>query len=108
MKKLRWLALGAAVAAAVVGLTLAFTGGGGSTQLSHADFVRLWRETRVGQPTAEVLARWPTTPYQHYTDGVKNDCYEFADVPNKRFNNLPQNLYNLCFRDGVLRSKTLG
>jgi hypothetical protein len=109
MKKKRlWLAIGVAVAvvATAVGLSLAFTGGG-SKQLSHADFERLWAETRLDEPTAAVLARWPKVPYQHYTDNLKDDCYEFSDVPDVTRNNMPENIYNLCFKDGVLRSKDI-
>jgi hypothetical protein len=104
----RWLALGAAAVAAAglaVGLSLAFTGGGGdgggdgTKQLSHADYEVLWDETHIGDPKAEVLARWPKVPYQHYQDNLKDDCYEWSDEPNY--------LYNLCFKDGVLRLKTL-
>jgi hypothetical protein len=104
-----WLVLGAgglaALAAVVLSLTLGV--GGESRQPSHAEFVRLWQGTRIGEPTQTVLARWPNHPYQHYTDGLRNDCYEWTDVPVPQLNNLPQNIYNLCFRDGVLRSKEL-
>ncbi len=111
MKKKRWwLAIGAAglaVIATVVGLSLAFTGGGGSKQLSHDDFMRLWQGTRVGESMSAVLARWPKVPYQHYTDNLKDDCYEWSDVPDVRLNNMPTNLYNLCLTDGVLRTKDI-
>jgi hypothetical protein len=105
----RWLAIGAGLAAiaVAVGLTLALTGGGGSTQLSHADFERIWAETRLGDATSAVLARWPKVPYQHYRDNLKDDCYEFEDVPDPAHNNMPQNIYNLCFKDGVLRTKDI-
>jgi hypothetical protein len=110
MKKKQWrLAIGAAVLAVVataVGLSLALTGGG-SKQLSHADFERIWAETRLGDPTAAVLARWPKIPYQHYKDNLKDNCYEFSDVPDVTRNNMPENIYNLCFKDGVLRSKDI-
>ena len=109
-KKRWWLAIGAAVVAVVataVGLSLALTGGGGPKQLSHADFERLWAQTRLDEPTPAVLARWPKIPYQHYSDNLKDDCYEFADVPDVTRNNMPENIYNLCFKDGVLRSKDI-
>jgi hypothetical protein len=110
MKKKRWrLAIGAAVLAVValtVGLSLALTGGG-SKQLSHSDFQRIWAETHLGDPMSAVLARWPKIPYQHYSDNLKDDCYEFLDVPDVTRNNMPQNIYNLCFKDGVLRSKAI-
>jgi hypothetical protein len=108
-KKRRWLAIGAAVfaaAAAAVALTITLTGGGGSKQPSHsdqlsdADFARLWHGTHVGEPEEAVLERWPKDPYQHYTDNLKDDCFEWSDEPLY--------LYNLCFSDGVLRSKDLG
>jgi hypothetical protein len=54
-----------------------------------------------------VLARWPKVPYQHYTDNLKDNCYEFADVPDPTRNDMPENIYNLCFKDGFLRTKDL-
>jgi hypothetical protein len=112
-KKRWWLAIGGGVVAAAalaVGLTLALTGGGSSTpkQLSHADYEALWDGTHVGDAKQAVLARWPKVPDQHYVDNLKDDCYEWDDVPVARLNNLPANLYNLCFKDGVLRMKILG
>jgi hypothetical protein len=110
-RKRWWLAIGAAAVAAAglaVGLSLALTGGGGGErsdggggpkQPSHADYEVLWDETHVGDAKAAVLARWPKVPYQHYHDNLKDDCYEWSDEPNY--------LYNLCFKDGVLRLKTL-
>ena len=47
-----------------------------------------------------MIKRWPKDPYQHYTDNLKDDCFEWS--------NEPLYLYNLCFSDGVLRSKDLG
>jgi hypothetical protein len=108
MKKRWWLAIGAAVLAAVAaGVVLALSGGGAGGQLSHSDYTRLWQGTQIGESTSAVLARWPKTPYQHYTDNLKDDCFEWSDVPDVHRNNMPQNLYNLCFRDGVLRTKDL-
>ena len=104
-RKRWWLAIGAVVVAAAalaVGLSLALTGGGGGSapkHLSHADYEELWQGTHVGETKAAVLARWPKVPYQHYTDTLKDDCYEWSDEPSY--------LYNLCFKDGVLRLKTL-
>jgi hypothetical protein len=108
-RKRWWLAIGAAAVAAAglaVGLSLALTGGGsggrdggGPKRLSHADYEVLWDETHIGDAKAAVLARWPKVPYQHYRDNLKDDCYEWSDEPNY--------LYNLCFKDGVLRLKTL-
>ncbi len=105
-----WLLIGVpvvAIVAIVAGVTLKLSGGGGSKQLTHADFVRLWQGTRIGDPRGAVLARWPKNPYQHYTDSLKNDCYEWADVPDPTRNNMPENLYNLCFKHGVVSSKDL-
>jgi len=106
MTKKRWwlVAIGGVVVAAAalaVGLSLALTGGGGSgpKRLSHADYEELWRGTHVGDTKEAVLARWPKVPYQHYADNLKDDCYEWSDEPTY--------LYNLCFKDGVLRLKTL-
>ena len=110
MTKKQWrLAIGAAVLAVIataVGLSLALTGGG-SKQPSHADFERIWAETHLGDRTTTVLALWPKVPYQHYTDNLKDNCYEFADVPDVTRNDMPENIYNLCFKDGVLRSKDI-
>src|SRR5262245_56166993 len=97
-----WLAAGTAVlvvAAAAVALSLALTrgGDGGSKHPTHDDYTRMWLATRVGEPMDDVLARWPTVPYQHYKDNLKDDCYEWRD--NRRY------LYNLCFNAGFLRSK---
>jgi hypothetical protein len=105
----RWLAIGAGLAAVAVavGLTLALTGGGGSKQLSHADYERIWAESHLGDQTSAVLERWPNVPYQHYRDNLKDDCYEFEDVPDPTHNNMPENIYNLCFKDGVLRTKDI-
>jgi len=75
--------------------------------VSHAEFVQLWQGTRIGESMQAVLARWPKNPYQHYTDSVSNDCYEWADAPDPQLNNMPQNIYNFCFKDGVLRTKEL-
>ncbi len=107
MKKKRWWLAGLVVVAAAIGLTLALTGGGGSKQLTHSDFERLWAETRLGDPMSAVLARWPKVPYQHYKDNLKDDCYEWEDVPDPSRDNMPQNLYNLCFKDGVVRTKDI-
>jgi len=105
MTRRRWWVAGgvAALAAAglAVGLTLAFTGGGSSgppKNPTHADYEVLWDESHVGDPKASVLSRWPPA-YQHYKDNLKDDCYEWADKPHY--------LYNLCFKNGVLRLKTL-
>ena len=104
MTKKRWWLTGAAVVVAAaglaVGLALALSGGdgGGNKEVSHADYEVLWDETHLGDAKREVLDRWPA-PYQHYKDNLKDDCYEWADRPHY--------LYNLCFKDGVLRLKTL-
>jgi hypothetical protein len=108
-KKRWWLAIGAAVVvvATAVGLSLALTGGGGPKQLSHSDYETLWGGTHLGEPKEAVLARWPKVPYQHYKDNLKDDCYEWEDVPDQAHDNMPRNLYNLCFKDGVVRTKDI-
>jgi hypothetical protein len=111
-RKRWWLAIGVVVvaAAAAVALSLALTGGGSGApkQLSHDDYEQLWSNTEIGDSEQAVLAQWPKVPDQHYVDNLKDDCYEWADVPVHRLNNLPAALYNLCFKDGVLRMKVLG
>ena len=103
-RKRWWLTIAAAAVAAAglaVGLALALSGGDGGgkkKEVSHADYEILWDETHLGDPKRAVLDRWPV-PYQHYKDNLKDDCYEWADRPHY--------LYNLCFKDGVLRLKTL-
>jgi hypothetical protein len=54
-----------------------------------------------------VLARWPKVPYPHYKDNLKDDCYEWEDVPDPSRGNMPRNIFNLCFKDGVLRTKDI-
>jgi hypothetical protein len=88
--------VGVAVAGVVLGLV--FTGGGGEPKpLTHDDYTRMWHETRVGESRDAVLARWPKDPYQHYTDNLKDECFEWQD--DRRY------LYSLCFNSGVLRAK---
>ena len=92
--------LGVAVGGVVLGLVL--TGGGGRGEpksLSHDDYMRIWRETRIGDAMDDTLARWPKDPYQHYRDNLQDDCYEWRD--GRRY------IYNLCFTARVLRSKDL-
>ena len=109
-KKRWWLVIGAAVvAAAATGIALDLTlGGGGTMQLTHDDFLQLWEGTHLGDAKQVVLSRWPDPPYQHYADNLKDDCYEWEDVPDVHNKNLPTSLYNLCFKDGILRSKVIG
>ena len=108
-----WLSTGAGVmlasvaSAVALAVPLASTRGGASGQPSNAEYARLWLATHVGQSEAAVLARWPKNPYQHYSDGQGHDCYEWADRPSGRYRNLPAHLYNLCFKRGVLRLKTV-
>ena len=107
MTKRWWLAIAlvllAAAVAVVLGLTL--TGGSGAKQqplaeeMNHSDYSLIWQQTHVGEPREAVLARWPTPPYQHYKDNLKDDCFEWEDQPYY--------LYNLCFTGGVLRTKDL-
>ena len=106
MRKRWWLAIGAAllvVAGAGAGTWLGFrddSGSGGTPKhMTHDDYTKIWLQTRVGDPMADVLARWPKVPYQHYKDNLNDDCFEWRD--DRRY------LYNLCFIQGVLRSKDL-
>jgi hypothetical protein len=98
-----WVVIGVvvAVAAAAAGLSLALTGGGGSGRSSDTVTGLSWKQrfakSHVGDTKAAVLALWPKIPYQHYSDNLKEDCYEWQG----------DNLYNLCFADGVLRLKTV-
>lgn len=104
MRKQWWLLAGVAVLAVAVaaGLSIALTGGGGSEQVVTAErpagptWEQLYRESHVGAKEAAVLGLWPKIPYQHYSDNLKDDCYEWQG----------DNLYNLCFKGGILRSKT--
>ena len=98
-----WIVIGvvAVAAAAAVGLSLAFVGGGGGgksvdTAPVGAGWERVYHESRIGAKQAAVLALWPKIPYQHYSDNLKDDCYEWQG----------DNLYDLCFKNGVLRLKT--
>ena len=96
-----WIVIGVvAVAAAAVGLSLAFVGGSGkpaaTASVTGAGWKQLYDESRVGDKQAAVLALWPKIPYQHYSDNLKDDCYEWQG----------DNLYDLCFKNGVLRLKT--
>ena len=93
----------AASAGVATGLVLTLTGG--STRLSDADYARLFRESRVGEPMAAVLARWPKDVYQQYADNLNDECYEWQDNRLGKGSNLASHLYNLCFKRGVLRSK---
>jgi len=67
-------------------------------ELNHVAYARLWSGTAVGTQLDTVLAKWPE-PYQTYSDGFKNQCYEWWDKP--------LSLYNLCFKKGVLVTKSL-
>ena len=89
-----WLAIGAAVLAAAglaIGVSLALTSGGSGAQRqpSHADYKQLFAETHVGDRKEDVLGRWPE-PYQHYADNLKDDCYEWNDVPVDRYTTLKE------------------
>ena len=95
-----------AVAAAAIGIGIGFwISSGGST--SSADragsgtpvgYGGLWQQAVAGKTRIDVLSQWPK-PYQHYSDGTADDCYEWYQKPVK--------LYNLCFKNGVLASKSL-
>jgi hypothetical protein len=113
MTRNRWLAVGAAVAACAglaAGLTVALTGGGGKSaagQPTHAQWEDLWDATHVGDSQDSILAKWPKVPYQHFTDNLKDDCYEWAEQPKTPNTTMPAHLFDLCFKNGVLRSKEL-
>jgi hypothetical protein len=104
MTRKRTLLLIAAVlvvaVAAAAGLVLALRGNGGNGQSTvtrpPVGLASLYRQTRVGEKESDVLARWPKTAYQHYRDNLQDDCYEWQG----------ENLYNLCFKNGVLALKT--
>jgi hypothetical protein len=75
--------------------------------VSHAEFVRLWQETRIGEPLQAVLARWPKNPYQHYPDRPEQRLLRVGQRAGDALNDMAQNLYNFCFKDGALRAKEL-
>jgi hypothetical protein len=68
------------------------------SSLTHLGYATLWQETVAGHTKITILNKWPK-PYQHYSDGTGNDCYEWDDKPLR--------LYNLCFKNGLLVSKSL-
>ena len=101
MTKVQWRLVGAAtfvVVGVAVGLTLVLTAGGTKPAVTHVAYARLWTKTIIGTPRATVLGTWPK-PYQTYPDGFKNQCFEWWDRPFS--------LYNLCFKKGVLVTKSI-
>jgi hypothetical protein len=104
MTRKQWIVvIGAVVVlAAAGGLALAFVGGGGNGRPDETKpgigltWEQRFAASHVGAGKAAVLALWPRIPYQHYSDNLKEDCYEWQG----------DNLYDLCFRDGVLHLKT--
>ena len=93
--------VGIAVALALVGWLVASRDNSASDRLaslSHSGYAQLWQQAVAGHSTTQILNDWPK-PYQHYSDGSGNDCYEWDDKPVR--------LYNLCFKHGVLVSKSL-
>jgi hypothetical protein len=120
MSDSRWrVAVAAVVVAAVVvtAVMVLTTGGSGqrhsaststrSAVLPDGSYKILWAGTQVGQSEPSVLARWPKNPYQHYSDNLREDCYEWEDEAAGPDKHMPAHLYNLCFKDGVLRLKTV-
>jgi hypothetical protein len=113
-----WVAAGAIVlVAGMITVAVVMTEGGGRRAASASEssssavlpddrYAILWAATRVGQSKTSVLSRWPKTPYQHYRDNLAEDCYEWEDVAAGPDNHQPAHLYNLCFKNGVLRLKT--
>ena len=98
----RWLLAGAVAILALglaVGLSLAYGGGtkppAPPATVSAEELQSLFEEAKVGQKKSDVLPRFPR-PYQHYRDNLGEDCYEWRGA----------NLYDLCFRAGVLHLKT--
>jgi hypothetical protein len=101
LTKAKWTLVGATTTVvAAVAIVLAITLGGSSSKpkLSHVAYARLWTRTVIGASRETVLGDWPT-PYQSYPDGFKNQCFEWWDRPFS--------LYNLCFRKGVLVTKSI-
>jgi hypothetical protein len=68
------------------------------TNLNHVAYARLWNATIIGTPKDTVLGRWPGG-YQVYPDGARNECFQWFDRPIR--------LYNLCFKKGVLVTKSI-
>jgi hypothetical protein len=93
-----------AVAALGIGIGLWISSGGSTSSADRAGsgspvgYGGLWQKAVVGKTRIDVLSLWPK-PYQHYSDGTANDCYEWNQRSVK--------LYNLCFKNGVLASKSL-
>jgi hypothetical protein len=103
-RRWRWIAVGCLVVVAEA-LALALTRGNSTSNNFYAD---LWSATHVDQAEeASVVARWPRNPYQHYRDNLMEDCYEWEDQPSGPYKDLPAHMYNLCFKGGVLRLKTV-
>jgi hypothetical protein len=100
----RWWAVAGAcvalVAALGIGLGIVLAGNDRSdaatTTVRGMSWEQLYAAAKVGQKKARVLAKWPKIPYQHYSDNLSDDCYEWQG----------DNLYDLCFKYGVLRMKT--
>lgn len=67
--------------------------------LSHRQYALLYTDAVIHKTRISVLVHWPTPPYQHYTVGGNQNCYEWWDKPIA--------LYNLCFRNGVLSTKAI-
>ena len=96
-----WLVAGVAVLAiaSAAGLSLALTGGRATAATAEA---RGYRASQVfrhshsakGSGGARSLAE---DPLSTLLDNLKEDCYEWQG----------DNLYNLCFKDGVLHLKTI-
>jgi hypothetical protein len=92
------IAVSVVVIGVAVGLAVGLSGGGSKPTLTHVAYARLWTRTVIGTPRTTVLSNWPK-PYQTYPDGFKNQCFEWWDRP--------LSLYNLCFRKGVLVTKSI-
>ena len=64
----------------------------------HMRYVRSFDSTTIGKTRISLLVQWPK-PYQSYHDQSGHSCFEWWDKP--------LNLYNLCFRKGVLITKSI-
>jgi hypothetical protein len=107
----------AAVVGTAVGVVLAFSGGGKSAstgttsvtggqqgkQISHQAYLLLYAHAVLGKTPISVVSQWPA-PYQIYKDGTQAQCYEWYERPPRP--NTNGALFDLCFKKGILVSKT--
>jgi hypothetical protein len=91
-------AAGLSLIGLAVGLTLWLTSGSSKSQPSPQAYAGLYAAAIDGKTTTGILDQWPK-PYETYHDSNGSQCYEWFDRPSI--------LYNLCFKNGVLKSKGL-